>query len=139
MKIESFSGEYRFLSNFWYSDVEMDGVMWPTIEHAFQAAKTEIPSEQREILRANTPGTAKALGRAVTLRDGWDGIKLMVMANLVYKKFSTDEELRAKLIATGDAELIEGNNWGDKFWGVCDGEGLNHLGKVLMHVRDMVT
>lgn len=139
MKIESFSGEYRFLSNFWYSDVEMDGVMWPTIEHAFQAAKTEIPSEQREILRTNTPGTAKALGRAVTLRDGWDGIKLMVMANLVYKKFSTDEELRAKLIATGDAELIEGNNWGDKFWGVCDGEGLNHLGKVLMHVRDMVT
>ena len=58
------------------------------------------------------------------------------MRDALIQKFS-DKKLQKKLIDTGDAELIEGNWWGDKFWGVCEGEGENHLGKLLMEVREM--
>lgn len=134
--IDSFSGEHQFLSNFWYEDVALpDGFLYKTNEHAFQAAKTLSEIQRREILVAPTPGKAKLLGRSVTLRKDWEFIKLNVMLHLTRQKFK-NPLLAAKLLATGDAELIEGNHWGDKFWGVCDGEGLNWLGKILMCVRN---
>jgi predicted NAD-dependent protein-ADP-ribosyltransferase YbiA (DUF1768 family) len=74
------------------------------------------------------------MGRSVKLRPDWESIKLDVMETAVRIKF-TDPELAAKLIATGDEELIEGNWWNDTFWGVCNGVGENHLGKILMKVR----
>ena len=56
------------------------------------------------------------------------------MAALIAQKFDKGE-LALALKYTGDAELIEGNNWGDTFWGVCNGVGENHLGKLLMARR----
>ena len=62
-------------------------------------------------------------------------MKIDIMRQVLKSKFTQNPELKAKLIATGDAELIEGNNWNDRFWGVCRGVGQNHLGKLLMEVR----
>lgn len=135
--IKSFNGNYRFLSNFWYSAVPYDGQWYRTVEHAYQAAKT-IHEEHREYIRGcTTPGEAKSLGRQIPMRSDWNEIKVDVMRTLLREKFK-DEGLRDQLLATGDAELIEGNTWGDYFWGVCYGEGQNWLGKLLMEVREAV-
>lgn len=132
--IDSFVGEYRFLSNFSPSLLVIDGLSYPTVEHAFQALKTENPTEREIVRTARTPGQAKKLGRRVTLRSDWNTARVGVMKMLLEKKFS-DKVLRAELLATGEAELIEGNYWNDTFWGVCRGRGENWLGKLLMEIR----
>ena len=143
-RIDSFRGEFRFLSNFYPSSVRIAGDEFPdayqSVEHAFQAAKTLDPKERWMIREAASPGRAKKLGQTVTLRPAWDDIKLNVMRDLVWYKFTEHPELRAKLLATEDAELVEGNTWGDRFWGVDieSGEGENHLGKLLMETRDKI-
>lgn len=132
--INSFEGEYAFLSNFYEHPISNGVITFPTNEHYFQAMKTLEDDERLAIARAATPGQAKRIGRSVNLRPDWESIKLDVMETAVRIKF-TDPELAAKLIATGDEELIEGNWWNDTFWGVCNGVGENHLGKILMKVR----
>lgn len=133
-KIESFQGEHRFLSNFWNVYVTYDGEIYPTVEHAYQAAKTLEPEFRKAICYATT-GQAKRMGRKVPMRKDWDVIKLGVMDNLLRQKFA-DPELQELLLATGDADLIEGNTWGDYYWGVCNGEGQNWLGKLLVAIRE---
>lgn len=134
--IDSFLGEYRFLSNFYMYPVHYDGVLYPSNEHAFVAAKTEDKELRAEMLRTcRTANEAKKFGRyQIKLRKGWDDIRIDVMKELLREKF-TNSNLREKLLATGNRELIEGNTWGDKFWGVCDSEGKNNLGKLLMEIR----
>ena len=132
--IGRFWGRYRFLSNFWPASVQLDGADYATVEHAYQAAKTVVPSEREVIQFRNTPAGAKAAGKNVTLRTNWKTIRLPVMVDLVTQKFN-DPQLGAWLLETGEQELIEGNAWNDKFWGVCRGEGANHLGIILMNVR----
>ncbi|KKN90113.1 hypothetical protein LCGC14_0232290 [marine sediment metagenome] len=133
--IDSFNDKHRFLSNFSVSHVKLGGITYPTVEHAYQAAKTLDKTERLRIQRAAGPGRAKRLGRGVTLRPDWEGTKLRIMLNLLRQKFQFPK-LRDLLLATENQELIEGNHWGDTFWGVCQGEGENHLGKLLMQVRD---
>lgn len=133
--IDSFIGEYRFLSNFFPVEITLDVEVYPTLEHAFQAAKTLSSAERAKVRNAKTPGMAKRLGRQVTLRPDWETSKLSVMYDLVHQKFSKNPVLRADLLETGDRPLIEGNYWKDFFWGVCNGKGENHLGKILMRVR----
>lgn len=131
MIIDAFRGEYNFLSNFWYVDV----YGYPTVEHYFQAMKTTDPVERDRIKALRSPAEAKRAGRRVALRPDWESIKLDVMEAGLRYKFAPGKELANKLIATGDAELVEGNTWNDTFWGVCRGRGENHLGKLLMKVR----
>lgn len=137
-KIASFTGEYRFLSNFYPAEVlakwNDDALMVPTVEHAFQAAKALNLKDFVAVCAAKTPGMAKKMGRKVVLRSAWDAVKLDVMMDLLRQKFS-DKVLKAMLLDTRDAELVEGNTWGDTFWGVSKGEGQNHLGKLLMKLR----
>ena len=87
-------------------------------------------------LHDRTPALAKRYGKAVSMRPNWDEIKVRVMCEIVEAKFTQNPNLTNMLLATEDAILIEGNTWGDTFWGVCDGKGENNLGKVLMRVRD---
>lgn len=134
-EISSFRGEHFFLSNFYSSPVTVDNIYYPTVEHAYQASKTLDYLERERIRRAQTPGIAKKLGKRITLREDWEDIKLSVMEYLLRQKFSR-EPLREKLKQTGDADLIEGNLWGDRFWGVYNGKGENHLGRLLMKIRD---
>jgi ribA/ribD-fused uncharacterized protein len=134
-KIGSFQGDYRFLSNFWPATVEYEGIVYPTAEHAYQATKTLDMAERRRIAALPTPAQAKRAGEALKQRTDWPQIKYDVMLQCVRYKFTHHPELAAKLLATGDAYLEEGNTWNDHIWGVCDGWGTNWLGKVLMSVR----
>lgn len=136
--IDRFTGEHAFLSNFHPSPIWVAGMEFATVEHAFQALKSRDPAVREQIRQAPTPGRAKRLGRKVEIGPDWEWLRLGVMEWLLELKFS-DPELRQKLRATGERKLIEGNHWGDTFWGVCRGEGENHLGRLLMKVRGEIT
>ena len=137
MTIDSFRGEHDYLSNFYSCPVEYDGLTYQNTEAAFQAAKC-VDRNEREKFVSLSPGQAKKLGRKVDLREDWETVKIDVMRDVLKSKFSLNSELREKLIATGDVELIEGNHWNDRFWGVCRGKGQNHLGKLLMELREIL-
>ena len=139
-RINNFRGKYFFLSNYYESPIHQelpDGTIieYPTVEHAFQACKTLDIKERQRIAACATPGDAKYIGRHVKLRKDWNAIKTDVMLSLIRGKFQWPD-LQAKLLATGDAYLEEGNTWGDRIWGTVDGQGENRLGKILMQVRD---
>lgn len=147
--ITSFRGENEFLSNFHESPIVLQAgrdqpVTYPTVEHAFQAQKTSNPTEQARILRARTPAGARELGRKVKMTPDWPKRREGVMRNLIYEKFRQNPELGRRLTQTSDRELVEGNQWGDRFWGKSKspqtGElvGENKLGKILMEVREQL-
>lgn len=142
--ITSFRGKYDFLSNFYPSPVEFEGVDYPTVEHAYQAAKTPDPDHRQRIRAAKTPKSAKSMGGRIKHPAGWRGYNLQLMQDLILQKFTRYDDLRQRLLATGDAELIEGNTWDDRFFGMVrdkeTGEwvGENHLGQMLMRVRDQL-
>lgn len=135
MAIREFKGDYAFLSNFWHEWVEYDGIEFPTAEHAFQAAKSLDPAVRRRVATASTPGEAKREGRRLTLRSDWEAVKIPVMASILTVKFRKDSDLAALLLETGRHMLVEGNTWGDRFWGQVDGAGQNWLGRLLMLQR----
>lgn len=148
--IEQFTGFHSFLSNFYPSPVTLDGEVYPTVEHAYQAAKTLDPNVRIQF-QYGTPGAAKRLGRRVQLRIDWEDAKVGIMRELIARKFAPGTELAKQLIATGDCKLIEGNAWGDRFWGMCrpvsgrlrteqvEWVGLNWLGELLMRQREALT
>lgn len=135
-----FDGEFFFLSNFFESKVEYEGITYPTVEHAFQAAKTLDNDTRKKVAAAGSPGRAKRMGRSLYLRADWEKVKFKIMEDLIREKFK-NPELREKLLSTGDAELVEGNTWHDNIWGNCNCprcieiEGQNNLGKTLMKIR----
>lgn len=133
--IDDFRGEYRFLSNFQASTIEYEGLLYPSVETAYQAAKTE-DMVKRELFTHMSPTEAKRAGRCVTMRADWDDIKYGIMYFLVRQKFTIHPTLAKKLLATGNKLLVERNWWGDTYWGVCKGKGKNELGKILMLVRE---
>lgn len=133
-EISQFRGRYRFLSNFYPCEIHWRGWCFPSVEYAYQCLKSKDTREWHAVLAAESPGQAKKIGRSLTLRPDWEDKKIGFMRTLLKRKFS-DPILRAKLKATGTAELIEGNTWGDTFWGVCNGVGQNWLGRLLMEVR----
>lgn len=135
MTINNFSGQYRWLSNFSPAMVTLDGVQYISVEHAYQAAKSFDHHYRMSIARCPTPTDAKRLGRTVPLRSDWSDVKLQVMEHLLRQKFS-QPFFHSKLMATGTEHLIEGNYWHDTFWGVCNDVGDNHLGKLIMRIRD---
>ena len=139
-RIDRFDGANAFLSNFWAKNPFLwNGDVFVTGEHAFQAAKAKDPLDYFRIRDSATPGAAKRLGRKVVLAANWDKKKLDVMEAVLMAKFNpiAQGEMAQKLVNTGDAQLVEGNTWGDVYWGVdaTSGVGQNHLGKLLMLVR----
>lgn len=127
---------YFFLSNFYLSPVRYEGILYPSSENAYQAAKVlpEHRDERWTTHAAITPAQSKRLGRKLRLRPDWEEVKDAVMEKIVDEKFK-DLELMKKLVETHPYELIEGNWWGDIYWGVCKGKGQNKLGKILMKLR----
>ena len=135
---------YFFLSNFYPASVEYEGVTYMTVEHAYQAAKTEDPSIRMVVAACGSAAAAKKQGNAIALRPGWDQIKFDIMRELIDKKFPCDDPnnaLSKMLYETGwDTELIEGNYWHDLVWGQCfcprhNWDGANRLGGILMNRR----
>ena len=135
--ILGFHGQYEFLSNFVWCSVVLDGVVYPSTEHAYQAAKTLDHKERQMICLAKTAGQSKKLGKSVTLRDDWESVKEDVMLDLLIQKFSKPT-FSSQLLETGDAYLEETNWWKDRYWGVCDGVGKNRLGHMLMRIRSLL-
>lgn len=133
-KIDRFDGEYRFLSNFYPFEMVFEGRTYATAEHAYQAAKARDEAGLEYIRAAPTPGEAKRRGRKVPLRADWEDAKVAVMIFVLVDKFR-EGPMAEKLLRTGEAFLEEGNTWGDRFWGTCNGEGRNVLGILLMGVR----
>lgn len=135
--INEFRGVYRFLSNFWYfsSGIMYDNILYPTVEHFFQAMKTLVREERIAIANAPTPGIAKKMGSPdgykgfkIVLRADWENIKIRVMAYALRKKFE-DFNLKQKLIETYPRRLVEGNTWHDNTWGACTCQRCRHKPK----------
>jgi len=144
MTITKFSGQFSFLSNFYESVLEYEGIKYPTVEHAFQAAKTRDSETRHQIAKMQSPSEAKAAGnRNGILKDfdpvEWELRKDGVMEELLHIKFQ-NPDLKNLLAQTGNAKLIEGNTWGDTYWGVdvVTGEGANKLGVILEGIRSEI-
>jgi len=134
--ITSFSGKYRFLSNMFVCLlIDDEGNEFKSSEHYYHFHKVIDMSEKQEIQSAKNPMTAKILGRKCKLRYNWDEIKEKVMEDGLRLKFK-NKYLKRKLLKTYPLELIEGNYWGDVYWGKVNGKGQNKLGKLLMKIRD---
>lgn len=137
--ITSFRGEYDFLSNFYPCEIclgEPGAIhVFQNAEAAFQSFKCDDPDDIEQFVNMNGK-QAKCMGRKVKLRSDWESIKDNVMKCVVSAKFTQNRDLRNKLLATGNRELIEGNTWDDTYWGVCKGKGQNKLGEILMDVRE---
>jgi len=127
-------------SNFVPSKVVLDGVIYPTVEHAYQAAKTELVFQRAMIVQAETPGKAKKLGKHVTLRKDWEAIKYSIMLDLLKQKFDKYGKYTEVLLSTGDEPIAEGaEKWDDREWGLgSDGSGKNLLGRALVEVREWI-
>lgn len=133
--VPAFKGEYRWLSNFWPARVELDdGLVYPSAEHAYVAMKTPDLAVRAKIAALRTGGDAKHFGKSLRLPKDWNDVKAGHMLSILRSKFR-DPSLAEKLLSTRGAKLVEGNWWGDRYWGVCSGEGLNTLGELLMQVR----
>lgn len=138
--ITDFSGDYEFLSNFYEVSVEYNGLTYGSTEAAFQAQKC-ITDEERIAFTKYSPDKSKRAGKRVNLRPDWEDVKIRIMEEVLRAKFTQHKDLAERLISTGDKILIEGNDWGDVFWGAdsSTGEGENHLGKLLMKIRGELT
>ena len=163
--ITSFRGPYRFLSNFGQTPFEFPlayGLQdsWPDAEHPYQAAKAVGLQDQQWVANAPTAGEAKRRGGQIQCRSGWDQVKRQTMMQIVLAKFSKPLT-RERLLATGNAVLVEGNTWGDTFWGAVSPDdlmkhpqpvpqlpvwygdqilvGWNWLGRILMTTRDLMS
>ena len=140
-RIESFKEEYRFLSNFYQTPVTYCGLTYPNAEAAFQAQKCRQEEDKVRYTLVKNPVRAKQMGKKEPgLPENWREISYDIMLGIVRAKFSVPE-MKEKLLATGDAELVEGNNHHDNLWGNCSCArcaarvGENRLGKILMQVR----
>ena len=136
--INEFKGKYRFLSNFYPCKVEFEGRIYKTAEHAFVAAKTLDNFTRALVVTLDTPGDAKKFGRTIELRPDWETFKFEAMYAILQVKFTRNPDLAQQLLDTGYEELVEGNWWNDKIWGVDlhTNFGQNHLGLLLMKVRE---
>lgn len=142
--IDRFTGKYGFLSNFYKLTwpIYWHGINYPTVEHFFQAMKTLNYDERLRIANCLTPGDAKKMGRKIMLRKDWADVKDLVMKMGVTLKFAMNMDIADKLIATGNASLVEGNYWHDNYWGNCmcpkcvNIPGRNHIGVTLVIVRE---
>lgn len=149
--INKFEGRWRFLSNFYPCKIEHQGIIYNSVEVYYVAMKVNdqqlingryyTPGDFREMIaKITNPAEVKKIGYKVKLRTGWDEKKLELMNWGVREKFK-NEELAQLLIDTDGYELIEGNWWHDNFYGSCScskcgNKGENHLGKILMEVRE---
>lgn len=140
MIIGHFAFRRRWLSNFYYCHVEYKGRVYQSVEHAYQALKASNRHDHDWVAAAEGAGEARLRGQWVTKRGSFDNYKRRLMLKLLWSKFHHNLHLRKKLLATWPHELVHGNMHEDKYWGVSrrTGEGDNHLGKLLMLLRDAI-
>ena len=135
--IREFQRKFRFLSNFYLVPIEYEGMIYPSVEHAYQSSKTDDPEERRHIAQMKNAGNVKKYAKKFQRSEDWENKKVRIMKELVKQKFEVPY-LRTWLDDTKGSILQEGNLWRDEFWGVnlANGKGQNWLGKILMEIRD---
>lgn len=140
--IKEFRNENFYLSNFYERPVTFNGITYLNNEAAFQSMKV-VDLEERKSFANLTASESKKKGRKVILRPDWESVKFDYMYLICKAKFSQNIDLKKKLLSTMGEELIEGTTgWHDNIWGNCECPkcknivGQNHLGKILMRVRD---
>jgi ribA/ribD-fused uncharacterized protein len=133
--IDSFRGQYGFLSNFFDCGFQYDGKIYRTNEHFYQSHKPSLEADKEIIRNAKNAYEAARLGRSCKIKKNWEKIKVPIMKLGLSLKFD-NPDLKQMLLETGNQELIEGNKHGDVFWGVCNGKGQNVLGQLLMSLRE---
>jgi len=129
----------RWLSNFAPSKIKLDGEDYPNVEQAFQASKNLRPEWRSWCRLVKYPQTTKKLSHPLVLqyRADWsDKLMVKLMRGFLEQKFAL-EPYRSRLIATGTANLENGNKWRDEFWGtnVANRKGKNMLGLLIMDIR----
>lgn len=132
------SEKYGPFSNFTRIPIYLDGYMWPTSEHFYQAQKFLDEDLQREVRLSSWAGAAAKIGRDknLPLRDDWELVKIDIMRKVVRAKVEQNEYIKDLLLSTGDEEIIEDSPT-DYFWGCGkNGTGQNWLGKVWMELRE---
>lgn len=137
--IDSFRGEYGFLSNFYEEPIVFEGITYPSSEHAYQASKSQSILTRNLFTNPRlSPLGAKRLGSKIDIPDkrDWATRRIFNMRAVVAVKFDTRTWLADRLLDTNDHELVEGNYWGDTFWGRVAGRGENWLGRILMLQRE---
>lgn len=154
--ITSFTGQYRFLSNFAPSQFQYEHYGWPTAEHAFQAMKNPDPTARSAYAAIRTAPEAKKQGHRQPMRHDWESVKRRIMLEILLAKFSQNGELRHLLAQTAPSVLVEGNTWNDTYWGCVRAEtrprlimplwgedkgwaGHNWLGRCLMMAREVLS
>ena len=134
--IKEFREKCNWLSNFASVPITLDGIQYPSVEHAYMSAKSK-DAAWKELCASNIfPGTLKQKSHHIIIRADWERIRINVMRECLVQKFSQNPYKRL-LIDTGDEYIQEGNNWNDRFWGVClkTNKGENNLGKLIMEIR----
>ena len=142
--IDIFKGDYAFLSNFHPCKINFGGIIYPSVENAFQATKSVDPSLFK-LFAHETPSKAKIRGNEIICRKDWNEIKVQLMKDLLELKFK-DTDLRGRLELTKELGLKEGNWWHDNFWGECNcgkcdalhNADSNTLGRLLMELREEI-
>lgn len=154
-KVKGFFGPYLWLSNFHLCEVQYEGLLYPSSEHAYMAAKSTDSNIRRKFIinppiegydgltllhgKTLSPSDARKLGQTIKLRDNWEEIKYDTMLEVVFNKFLRNKDIRQKLIETGDKYLEETCYWKDTYWGVdYKLGGKNNLGRILMKVRECI-
>lgn len=134
--ITRFRGPFKFLSNLYPTPITYKGNTYCCLEAAYQAQKSLDPAIQERFANIRLPYKARGMGQRIkTIRPDWFDIRISIMEELLYIKFS-HPQLKEWLQCTGQSKIVECNTWGDTFWGIYNGVGENHLGTLLMKVRD---
>lgn len=136
-EIGPFRGPWYFLSNFFPCPVSIKGEGYSSVEHAYQASKCVYPEDRKRVRLAESAGQAKRLAEQCEHRSDWFEVRDQIMLDLLRQKFAAPP-LQQELLRSGTARLVEKNDWGDTYWGVCDGVGRNRLGDLLEQVRNEV-
>ena len=134
--ITRFRGPFKFLSNLYSTPITYKGHTYCCLEAAYQAQKSLDPAIQERFTNIRLPYKSRGMGQSIkTIRPDWFDIRISIMEELLYIKFS-HPQLKEWLQCTGQSKIVECNTWGDTFWGIYNGVGENHLGTLLMKVRD---
>lgn len=138
-EIAGFFREHRWLSNFHMCPVTVEGITYPSSEHAYMAQKTDSRAIKEHIATIEKAAEVKRYGQTIPLRPNWDEYRIIAMTKVLYAKFTQNEDLKVLLLETGDKVLKETNWWNDRFWGEdVNGNGKSMLGHCLMLVRSML-
>ena len=119
--------------------IPLDERVYKSVEHAYQAAKSDHQEWKEFCMSTQSPYDVKRKSHGCVVRSDWNAIKVVVMESLLRQKFNT-EIFRTLLLQTGEQNIQEGNTWGDRFWGVDlrnnPNIGENHLGRLIMKIRN---